>query len=302
MAVAKRTVELFYDVLSPYSWFGFEVNLYFCIKEDLLAWAIPCILIYTPSPSPPHLLIKKYLKNLKEQLKQDFRIPLSIEFPLHILLISLHLTDLKRDCWKLLVIKAVIPGNFLQVLCRYRSRWNLDLQFRPFYLAGVMGASGNKPPGLVPAKAMYMTRDLERLRDFYQIPFNHPSDPANVMFVKGSLSAMRLVTAASKDHPELVENLSREFWMRAWSRDEDITQRESLLEVCKKVGLNDNDTQSLLSRIGDQEIKDQLKATTQKAIDLGAFGAPLIVAHVDGQPHMFFGSDRFLLLAHLLGE
>lgn len=34
---------------------------------------------------------------------------------------------------------------------------------------------GNKPPGLVPAKAMYMTRDLERLRDFYQIPFNHPS-------------------------------------------------------------------------------------------------------------------------------
>lgn len=37
-------------------------------------------------------------------------------------------------------------------------------------------------------------------------------------FSLGSLSAMRLVTAASKDHPELVENLSREFWMRAWSR------------------------------------------------------------------------------------
>lgn len=33
--------------------------------------------------------------------------------------------------------------------------------------------------------------------------------------------------------------------------------------------MNDNDTQSLLSRIGDQEVKEQLKATTQKAIDLG---------------------------------
>lgn len=33
-----------------------------------------------------------------------------------------------------------------------------------------------------------------------------------------------------------------------------------------------------------------------------AFGAPLIVAHVDGEPHVYFGSDRFLLLAHLLGK
>jgi len=39
--------------------------------------------------------------------------------------------------------------------------------------------------------------------------------------------------------------------------------------VCKKVGLSDNDTQSLMSKIGEQEIKDQLKETTQKALDMG---------------------------------
>lgn len=34
----------------------------------------------------------------------------------------------------------------------------------------------------------------------------------------GSLSAMHLLTATSKYHPEKVEPLSREFWMRTWSR------------------------------------------------------------------------------------
>lgn len=33
-----------------------------------------------------------------------------------------------------------------------------------------------------------------------------------------------------------------------------------------------------------------------------AFGAPNIVAHIDGEPQMFFGSDRFLLLAHMMGK
>jgi len=39
--------------------------------------------------------------------------------------------------------------------------------------------------------------------------------------------------------------------------------------VCKKVGLSEDDTQSLISKIGEQEIKDQLKETTQKALDMG---------------------------------
>ena len=33
-----------------------------------------------------------------------------------------------------------------------------------------------------------------------------------------------------------------------------------------------------------------------------AFGAPTIVAHINGEPQMFFGSDRFLLMAHMFGK
>ncbi|XP_068753578.1 glutathione S-transferase kappa 1-like [Montipora capricornis] len=211
MALAKRTVELFYDVLSPYSWVAFEV------------------------------------------------------------------------------------------LCRYRPKWNLDLKLCPFSLQGIMGLSGNKPPGVVPNKMLYMGKDLKRLRNYYGIPISPPSDFVNSMFVKGSLPTMRLLTVVKDQYPEKLEELSRQAWMRIWSRDEDIIEPESLQEVCKKVDISDDQSQLLLSKIKEQAIKDKLKETTQRALDFGAFGAPVIIAYVNGEPHMFFGSDRFFLIAHLFG-
>ena len=39
--------------------------------------------------------------------------------------------------------------------------------------------------------------------------------------------------------------------------------------MCSKVGLSADETQALISKTKDQEIKDTLKETTQKALDLG---------------------------------
>lgn len=37
-------------------------------------------------------------------------------------------------------------------------------------------------------------------------------------------------------------------------------------------------------------------------LTLQAFGFPLLVCHVNGKPESFFGSDRFELMAHCIGE
>lgn len=39
--------------------------------------------------------------------------------------------------------------------------------------------------------------------------------------------------------------------------------------MCTKVGLSADETQALISKTKDQEIKDTLKETSQKALDLG---------------------------------
>lgn len=210
---AKKTVELFYDVISPYSWIGFEF------------------------------------------------------------------------------------------LCRARNRWNIDLQFRPFYLAGIMNESGNRPPMMVASKGAYMARDLHRLRAYYQIPLNEPPDVQDALMNKGSLSAQRLLTSVSMTQSELTEKLSRELWMRIWSRGQDISTTESLLEALKNVGVPDERSKELILSTKDKKVSERLKQTTAEALSYGAFGAPTIVT-VDekNKKQMFFGSDRMELLASVIGE
>ncbi|XP_055140304.1 glutathione S-transferase kappa 1 isoform X2 [Symphalangus syndactylus] len=177
-----------------------------------------------------------------------------------------------------------------EILCRYQNIWNINLQLRPSLIAGIMKDSGNKPPGLLPRKGQYMANDLKLLRHHLQIPIQLPKDFLSVMLEKGSLSAMRFLTAVNLEHPEMLEKASRELWMRLWSR------------AAEKAGMSAEQAQGLLEKISTPKVKNQLKETTEAACRYGAFGLPITVAHVDGQTHMLFGSDRMELLAHLLGE
>uniref|UniRef100_A0A8C8BTF5 Glutathione S-transferase kappa n=1 Tax=Oncorhynchus tshawytscha TaxID=74940 RepID=A0A8C8BTF5_ONCTS len=227
---------------------------------------------------------------------------------------------------------VVSPYSWLgfEVMCRYRNVWNIDLKLRPAFLGGIMQGSGNKPPGLVPNKFLYMTTDLHRLAQYFQVPISPPADPFEAMFEKGSLSAMRFVAAVQEREvggDKQVEQVSRELWMRIWSQDKDITQPASLSEAAMKAGLSASEVEELLKLSTSKEIKDKLKRSTQEALDHRcgsghqyqyihffhyltlslyslpqAFGFPLAVCHVNGKAEVFFGSDRFELIAHCIGE
>lgn len=189
-----------------------------------------------------------------------------------------------------------------EILCRYKNIWNIHLQLRPSLIAGIMKDSGNKPPAMLPRKAKYLTNDIKLLGQQIQVPINFPKDFFSVILEKGSLSAMRFLTAMKSEHPEMLEKASRELWMRVWSRDEDITEPQSILAAAEKAGMSTEQAGRILEKTSTPQVKNQLKETTEAACKYGAFGLPVTVAHVDGQTHMLFGSDRMELLAHLLGE
>lgn len=202
---------------------------------------------------------------------------------------------------------VVSPYSWLgfEVMCRYRHVWNIDLKLRPAFLGGIMNGSGNRPPGLVPNKFLYMRNDLKRLAQYFNVPIHTPADPFEAMFDKGSLTAMRFVTAIQDRETggdKQVERVSRELWMRIWSQDKDITKPESLTEAGLKAGLSSSDIEEALAMATTKEIKEKLKKSSEEALAHGSFGFPMIVCHVDGRKEMFFGSDRFELMAHCIGE
>uniref|UniRef100_A0A4W2FGH9 Glutathione S-transferase kappa n=2 Tax=Bos TaxID=9903 RepID=A0A4W2FGH9_BOBOX len=188
-----------------------------------------------------------------------------------------------------------------EVLCRYKNIWNISLQLQPTLIGGILRESGNQPPAMLPHKAVYLRSDLRLLSQHHQVPIHFPKDFFSVILKKGSLTAMRFLTAVKMEHPELLEKVSRELWMRVWSRDEDITEPPSILAAAEKAGMSMEQAQELLERVSTPQVKNQLKETTEAACKYGAFGLPVTVAHLQDETHMLFGSDRLELLAHLLG-
>lgn len=189
-----------------------------------------------------------------------------------------------------------------EVLCRYQHLWNIKLKLRPALLAGIMKDSGNHPPAMVPHKGQYILKEIPLLKQLFQIPMSVPKDFFGEHVKKGTVNAMRFLTAVSMEQPEMLENVSRELWMRIWSRDEDITESQSILSAAEKAGMSTAQAQHLLKKISTELVKNKLRETTGAACKYGAFGLPTTVAHVDGKTYMLFGSDRMELLAYLLGE
>ena len=107
-----------------------------------------------------------------------------------------------------------------------------------------MKATGNKPPGSLPAKARYMQTDLLRAAKHFNVPIRYPKDLSVMMT---TLKAQRMLTAARLEHPDLVEGITRELWLRIWSRDVEIVSENGLKEACIAAGSGRTTAESLVA-------------------------------------------------------
>jgi 2-hydroxychromene-2-carboxylate isomerase len=154
----------------------------------------------------------------------------------------------------------------------------LQVRFMPVLFAGLLKAHGNLGPAEVPAKRIYLFRDVMREAARRGMPFagppGHPFNP---------LTALRMCTALDDDTER--RTLALALIGACWEAGEDISDAAVLARLADAAGFDGN---GLLERAATPAVKEALAAATDAAIAAGIFGVPTF--RLEGE--LFWGGDR----------
>jgi 2-hydroxychromene-2-carboxylate isomerase len=174
------------------------------------------------------------------------------------------------------------------------KEFGVEISWRPILVGGIFNsinpsvyASREHP---VPAKLAYQKKDMADWARSAGLTIKmRPT-----VFPVNSVKAMRGCILLAPEG-KLV-SFARAAFEIYWGEDQDISQDTVLTEVCRRVGI---DPQKFLAGIGQQAVKDQLKANTDEVMARGGFGSPTIF--ID-KTDMYFGNDRMPLIREALQQ
>ncbi|KAG0360920.1 hypothetical protein BGZ54_009321 [Gamsiella multidivaricata] len=158
-----------------------------------------------------------------------------------------------------------------------------------------MSTAKNQPPATVAAKGAYMFADLNNVSAASGIPFKFPSE-----FPVLTIQTMRLLIVLQRHEADKYEQcIEKEEY---WCNDKNVSQKDILISALTPIIGSEAKVEEYYEMTGQKEIKQALIDNTQTAFEAGAFGMPTFIVKKAGsdEEHMFFGSDRFELMASVL--
>ena len=163
---------------------------------------------------------------------------------------------------------------------RLAQERGVRLSWNTFLLSRIFRAQGwnDSPFNLYPLKGRYMWRDLERICEAQRLPFRRPSQ-----FPRNGLLASRIACRFSKD--TWTAAFVRAVYQANFGEDRDIADRPVIADCLRSVN---QDAQAVLDGASSVETKTMLTEQTERAVDLGIFGAPSFIADQE----LFWGNDR----------
>jgi 2-hydroxychromene-2-carboxylate isomerase len=164
------------------------------------------------------------------------------------------------------------------------ARAKSEIEWVPVLLGGIFRAIGQADvpaAAMPPAKQHLNLLDMKRYAAHYGVSFQlHPRHPLR------SLDAMRLLYTV--DGAERIA-LTKKLYHAHFVESRDISDKAVLAAYGD------------IARIESADIKDALRAATDRAVLDGAFGVPSFVIEQQGRRFLFWGQDRLFLVEKALG-
>jgi 2-hydroxychromene-2-carboxylate isomerase len=172
------------------------------------------------------------------------------------------------------------------------QRTGSKLVYQPMLLGGVFKANNtaqNLSEVLSPPKKKHNEQDMIRWAERWGVPLSKPAGhPLR------TVDALRATLAAGID-PKVVHAFYRAYWVEG----RDVSKLETVRAVLEETGHGD-----AFARL--DQFKDDLRVRTDRAIELGIFGAPTFIVSSQERPvqpgdELFWGQDRLRFVERALG-
>ncbi|KAI9504816.1 hypothetical protein GGI25_005120 [Coemansia spiralis] len=171
---------------------------------------------------------------------------------------------------------------------KYRELWNIEVDYRPFFLQTVMDEAQNT---FSPNKLPFLFADVKRTANITGIPFKgmppkYPYDPTI------ALCTLQYLKAKGG-----MEEAMRRLWQMEYVGRRAPADADAVKEALRDMA--DAVDQAIIS----PELLEAVQENTKRVVELRGFGAPTILVYRDNdKPQMFFGSDRFEHIAVYLSK
>ncbi|KAJ5145057.1 thioredoxin-like protein [Penicillium atrosanguineum] len=176
-----------------------------------------------------------------------------------------------------------------------KNRSNIDFQNSPTFAK----ACNNSPPINIKNKDKWINKERERWAKYFSVPMADKTPdgfPVRTLAVQRALCALSQKAPAKM--PAVLEALYRAFWVE---RNSKIGEPEGFQPILESV-LGKQDTEEILSAMGQPDVKGLLMSNTDRAFKEGAFGLPWVVCtDANGKTEGFWGVDHLGQVADFLG-
>jgi len=156
--------------------------------------------------------------------------------------------------------------------------------WKPFLLGAAFKTTGMAPLVQQPMRGEYALKDWQRLSRYMDVAWKMPA-----VFPVHTVAATRAFYWINERDPDQARLLAKSLFHAVFGEGQDISTPQAVAAIAAALFV---DKDELLSALEDQNVKDMMRAETDKALEKGVFGSPYFI--VDGEG--FWGSDRLWMV------